>query len=530
MGTRHDRRRRGRRRPGHRQGEGWARTPIHVHNPRTSARPRQLGRRPKYGGSGGFQFGSTEKAFTLVTALEQGLPINTTVNAKQAGPSQAATYTNADTARCVRRPKRAPAWNVRNDETAGGQMTLTQATARSINTAFVALAGQVGVCDVQATETRMGLHRADGNPISKVGPSGIILGAQEVSPMTVASAYGSLANNGSPLHADPGPEHHRPRRQGAAVRQAGTKNCTQVVDPEVSHGVASIMTSVLTGNGTGAKSALAGGRIAAGKTGTTDKNNETWFVGYTPQLTTAVWVGTPLGNSQALDNIALPGGPYKTVFGASIAAPTWKAIMDYALAGQPNVGFPAPSDKVSNGDKVDFGSVAGSDRANATAALQAQGFTVTVGRRVNSNYRPGLVAYTNPQGTANRGSQITLYISAGPAPQPQPTTEAATATTQPATPPPAGGGTNGRQRQRERQRERIGARRTRLAPASAARQPASTLPDDGGHPAAVGASGHARLDGLHDQAHLRHTRRSGLGDRLARRCASISSSASCAGR
>ena len=105
------------------------------------------------------------------------------------------------------------------------------------------------------------------------------------------------------------------------------------------------MTAVLTGNGTASASELDGGRIAAGKTGTTDKNNETWFVGYTPQLTTAVWVGTPLGNSQALDNIALPGGPYRTVFGASIAAPTWKAIMDYALAGQPNVGFPAPTEQ-----------------------------------------------------------------------------------------------------------------------------------------------------------------------------------------
>ncbi len=72
--------------------------------------------------------------------------------------------------------------------------------------------------------------------------------------------------------------------------------------------------------------------------------------------------------------------------------------MDYALAGQPNVGFPAPSDKVSNGDKVDFGSVAGQTVANATNALEAQGFTVTVGRRVNSNYRPGLVAYANPAG------------------------------------------------------------------------------------------------------------------------------------
>ena len=100
-------------------------------------------------------------------------------------------------------------------------MSITQATARSINTAFIALAGQVGVCNVQETETRMGLHRADGNPISKVGPSGIILGTQEVSPMTVASAYGSLAANG--VHCTPIPVQSilGARRQGAAVRQAG---------------------------------------------------------------------------------------------------------------------------------------------------------------------------------------------------------------------------------------------------------------------------------------------------------------------
>ena len=98
----------------------------------------------KYGGSGGFQFGSTEKAFTLVTALEKGLPINTNVNAKQASPSQAASYTNADLPDACGVPKRAPAWNVRNDETAGGQMSITQATARSINTAFIALAGRSG--------------------------------------------------------------------------------------------------------------------------------------------------------------------------------------------------------------------------------------------------------------------------------------------------------------------------------------------------------------------------------------------------
>ncbi len=386
----------------------------------------------KYGGSNGFGFGSTEKAFTLVTALEQGLPINTTVNAKQAGPSQAAVYTNADFNNdACGVPKGAPAWTVRNDETAGGQMTITQATARSINTAFVALAGQVGVCNVQATETKMGLHRADGNPISKVGPSGIILGTQEVSPMTVASAYGSLANEGT--HCSPVPIQSivGPDGKELPIVKPGTTNCQNVVQPAVANGVASIMSSVLAPGGTAAASTLDGGRPAAGKTGTTDGNKQTWFVGYTPQLTTAVWVGQPLGNKLVLDNIRLAGTTYPTVFGASIAAPTWKTIMDHALAGQPAVGFPPPTDQVASGTKVTVPSVSGQTVANATAALQAAGFSVTVGRRVYSNYRPGIIAYANPAGSANQGSQITLYISAGPAPQSQPQPQ------QQAPPPPA---------------------------------------------------------------------------------------------
>ena len=181
------------------------------------------------------------------------------------------------------------------------------------------------------------------------------------------------------------------------------------------------MSNVLTGNGTGARSALAGGRPAAGKTGTSDGNNETWFVGYTPQLTTAVWVGTPLDNSTAARQHRPAGRPYPVVFGASIAAPTWKAIMDRALAGQPNADFPAPSDKIVNGDRVDLRRCRGQTVDDATSYLQAQGFTVNVGRRVYSNYRPGLVAYTNPpDGQVNRGGTVTLYISAGPAPQRQP--------------------------------------------------------------------------------------------------------------
>jgi len=254
--------------------------------------------------------------------------------------------------------------------------------------------------------------------------------------MTVASAYGSLASNG--VHCTPIPIQSILGADGKELPfdKPGAKNCQQVVDPEVAHGVANIMTSVLSPGGTGSASKLNGGRIAAGKTGTTDKNNETWFVGYTPQLTTAVWVGTPLDNKQALDNVDLPGGPYKVVFGASVAAPTWKAIMDFALAGQPNVGFPAPSDKVANGDKVTLPSLSGQKIDDARAFLESQGFTVVIGRRVSSNYRAGVVAYTDKGGTVNRGDTITMMISAGPAQQPQQPQQ------QPQ-PPPPGGGNNG---------------------------------------------------------------------------------------
>ena len=109
----------------------------------------------KYGASMGFGFGSTAKAFTLVTALEAGYPTTASVYAEKASPTQAHKYTSKDVpGECG---VDGGGWPVRNDETAGGEdMTLVEATARSINTAFVALAAQVDVCKVRETEFRMG--------------------------------------------------------------------------------------------------------------------------------------------------------------------------------------------------------------------------------------------------------------------------------------------------------------------------------------------------------------------------------------
>jgi len=375
----------------------------------------------KYGGSLGFQFGSTEKAFALVTALERGMPINSTVDAKAGGPDLQASYTNVefpgDTSKCGLGNQ---TWKVKNDGLIGqGPISLIDATAKSVNTAFVQLVSQLGACTVRDTETRMGLLRSNGEPVHAL-PSAVTLGTDNVSPMTVASAYGSLGNNG--IHCTPVPVSSilGPDQKPLPVPAPGQGNCKQVVDPDVAHGVASIMSNVLMSGGTASTSALANGRPAAGKTGTSDRNNETWFAGYTPQLSTAVWVGTPndLRNEQTLDNVCLKAakGPpcYPVVHGSSVAAPVWKDIMDRLLATTPAANFPAPSDKIVNGEQITFDDVSGQKVEDATAILQQQGFTTAVGRKVYSNYRPGIVAGTEPSGVANRGSLVTLLISAGP--------------------------------------------------------------------------------------------------------------------
>ncbi len=163
-----------------------------------------------------------------------------------------------------------------------------KATALSTNTAFVALAQQLGGCKVRDTMLRLGLHQSDGQPVGKYAPQ-YILGASDVSPQGVAQAYGVLAADGKKC----------PMVAVTKVTQGGKElaepktTCAQVVDPDVAHATDKFLEYNMT-NGSGIRNQLDGGaRQSAGKTGTANNNNESWFVGYTPQLATAVWVGTP---------------------------------------------------------------------------------------------------------------------------------------------------------------------------------------------------------------------------------------------
>jgi membrane peptidoglycan carboxypeptidase len=402
----------------------------------------------KYGGSGGFSFGSTAKMFAVATALQSGMPINSTVIARAASPTAAAIFTHGDYPpgdRCSVVP--GTEWQVHNDEgSRTGPISLTDATAFSVNTAFAGLVATVGACKVRDMMTNLGLHQGGNgkwisySPVThqSSGPSAITLGSDSVAPLTLASSYAAIASGG--IYCVPSPVLTITTSDNKLLR-LNKGQCRRALSPEVANGVTQILKAVIT-KGTGYGNSLAGGRPAAGKTGTAGNStpaggtNETWFVGYTPQLTTAVWVGTPddRGQTARMENLTLANKFYGgEVYGATIAAPIWKQIMDRASLGLPVLDFGNPSTQVQSGDMVAIPNVAGMTVGDAFAALTAAAFKPVIGTAVASSYAVGQVAATLPGSQALRGTTVVIVPSAG---KPPPPPVATTATPQKPSPTP----------------------------------------------------------------------------------------------
>jgi membrane peptidoglycan carboxypeptidase len=239
----------------------------------------------------------------------------------------------------------------------------------------------------------------------------------------LASAYATIASGGT--YCVPTPVLSITTSDHKTV--ALPKNqCKRVVERDVANGVSKILKTVLTNGTARGIGGLDGGRPVAGKTGTSDGSNETWFVGYTPQLSTAVWVGTPNdpGNKRELRDLRLGGQVYRgQVFGATIAAPIWKRIMDRSSVGMPFRDFGDPGEKVQVGDVVSIPSVYGMSVGEARATLTRAGFRPVVGAAVGSSTREGLAVGTQPRSRALRGSTVVIFTSTGvekPSPGPAP--------------------------------------------------------------------------------------------------------------
>ncbi len=396
----------------------------------------------RYGGSNGFQIGSVAKAFSLITALEDGVPVETTLAVRKPGKVDSEnTWINDpdDPEPAVGNVHPAgiffrkdfdskctigePVWKVRNaeDKNFDPTITLREATASSVNTAFATLASQVGTCDIRDTMARMGLNSGNGDPYAGEGtgknnPPAMVLGSDDASPLTVASAYATIASGGT--YCPPVPIKKITDTNGDEIPLKVPK-CEQVVEPKIAAGVAELMQGVVDLQGSGFRAVLDSGQPAGGKTGTADGSVHTWFAGYTPQLSTAVWIGDPTGSKRyegPLTDITL-GERYieGQLYGSKLGAPMWKEIMTVALEGTDVEKFDKPPRKIMYGKSKFIPGVSGMSVEQAIQTLEKQGLS-PVQKQTRSPRPAGTALYTVPSaGKVTRGGGVvTLYISSGP--------------------------------------------------------------------------------------------------------------------
>lgn len=340
------------------------------------------------------QPGSSFKTFVLVTALDKGMP-----------PSF-----NVDSSSPAYIPTKPKPWVVSNSEGRGRGMTsLSSATRASVNTVFARVAWEIGIKDVVKTSHKMGIKTKIPNYPS------VALGAGNVSPYEMASAYGTLATGGV---------YHKPvvitkveDAHGEVIFKASKKG-KRAIRKSVAVAATDILKGVITG-GTARRAQI--GRPAAGKTGTSQDYRDVWFVGYTPQLVTSVWVGHPTERT-----IYVRGA---RAFGGTVAAPIWASFMKRALKGKKILPFPDAAAPKYNSSKFRIPvskppKTSGLELAKAKAKLRGYKYSVEY---VYSNKPKGTVISQKV-----KGSRLVLVVSKGPKPvKPKP----------PAPPPTDGGGT-----------------------------------------------------------------------------------------
>jgi len=360
-----------------------------------------------FGGSTGFQPGSTFKPFTLVEWLKQGHALNETVDGT-VRPLNENMFTTCGAKGANK------TWTPGNAEGNGRQMTVLQATMNSVNLAYLDMARQLDMCNIMAGAKDLGVHTgAGGDP--GLQPANVI-GTDTIAPLTMAAAFATFASGGTYCAPIAITSVRDSNGQELPVPQAG---CRQALEPRIANAVSYALSNVWKGT---AKGVPEPPFTSAGKTGTTSHNEQTWFVAYTPLLAAAVWVGEPDRAQDRMQNMTINGKRYYTnhqVYGASIAAPTWSRFMTQALAGVSVPAFGAVGTLELNGVPITVPNVVGQSVDSATATLKDAGFRITVAPdQVGSTVPAGSVATQSPGAfsKATKGSAITVQLSNGQPP------------------------------------------------------------------------------------------------------------------
>jgi membrane peptidoglycan carboxypeptidase len=332
-------------------------------------------------GGTGRQSGSAFKPFTLVAALETGIPIGKAYKANSGQIVDCTPYGPAN-------------YEAVNAGDGGGQgyVDMLTATAQSINAYFVNLAIEVTPPKIVEAAQRMGIE----SPLDPFCT--ITLGVEEVTPLEMANAFATLANEG--VHCEPFVITKVTTPSGKVLLRQKKGQCEQAISRDIADQVAGMLELVVT-QGTGTAASL-GRWPVFGKTGTTNDSADVWFSGCTRQICAATWVGHPSAR------ISMPGA-----YGGTVAAPIWHDFMLVAMEGLPAQPLPP----VPQPETARVPDVVGMTKAEATEVLLKAHFTPTP-ETVPSADPINQVVGQDPPGdsTATAGSPVTIRVSNGKVP------------------------------------------------------------------------------------------------------------------
>jgi penicillin-binding protein 1A len=369
------------------------------------------------------QPGSSFKPIVLALALERGIDL------EQVYPGGS----------CVSFPELRQPWEPCNyGGTAYAPMTLREATVRSVNTVFARLAVEFGPAAIVEMAVSLGLS-ADLPQVHSLA-----LGTGEVSPLEMAGAFGTFANEGRYI------EPHlidRIETLTGDVLYRHNPTSYQAIGPATAYLVTQALEEVVA-RGTGVRANI--GRPQAGKTGTSQDNADAWFVGYTPDLVAAVWVGFTEGRRPMR-----PPNTSEVVEGGRWPAEIWRAFASEALRDVPPSEFEIPAVELvrvavditrnclpnpytppelieerdflrgteptelctePTGPPIeDVPDVIGLPRAVAERLLRDRGFLIEIRPYASRRYPPGIVEFQRPApgGTTQPqdGNAVILWVS-----------------------------------------------------------------------------------------------------------------------
>jgi membrane peptidoglycan carboxypeptidase len=290
------------------------------------------------GGYGGFQNGSTMKAFTIAAALARGIPMDYRINSPQQINLSGKRFQTCKG--YTRDPDYAP-----QNSTRGGNLTMVEAARYSTNTYFLQLSQRVGLCSIAKVAAKLGVYNAQTlQPLDQV--ISMTLGVGYVTPLMLSNAYATFAARGK--YCTPLVVTSIRDKAGRSVNGPGV-DCRQVLSRQVADGVNRVLSAVMQPGGTGGKLRF-GTRDMAGKTGTIQQNLAVWFAGYTPNLAAAAVVAdASLPYTNLMYGHTLNGVDIHDPTGSGTAGPLWETAMQGGLRGLPPERFVAPPAKLLTG-------------------------------------------------------------------------------------------------------------------------------------------------------------------------------------